>query len=145
MELYIFCWYCFSEMALAHSSPPSSTSPNASRSLSKVVRKRDGRGTSKLPTGRMTITEVSDVGVPLCPKKAATRFQTICGILVRERVPNTTPNWKSLTSVRRGELWTELSSSFNIPKVDQACVERQVLLRCVTHGGPSRARLSRST
>ena len=115
-------------MASAPSSPPSSTSPNASGSPSKVVRKRDGRGISKLPAGRMTITEVSDVGVPLSPKKAAARFRTICGILARERVPITTPTWKSLTKERRGELWKELSSSFDIPQADQARVERQALL-----------------
>ena len=76
----------------------------------------------------MTITEVSDVGVPLSPPKAAARFRTICGILARKRVPITTPTWKSLAKERRGELWKELSSSFNIPQADQARVERHTLL-----------------
>ena len=115
-------------MASAPSSLPSSTSPNASGSLKKVVRTRDDRGISKMPAGRMTITEVSDVGVPLSPKKAAARFRTICGILGRERVPITTPSWKSLTKVERDALWTELSSSFTIPEAHKARVERHGLL-----------------
>ena len=76
----------------------------------------------------MTITEVSDVGVPLSPPKAAARFRTICGILGRERVPITTLSWDTLTDVRRGELWTEFSNSFTIPEEHKACVERQALL-----------------
>ena len=110
------------------SQPPSSTSPNASGSPRKVVRTREGRGGSKMPKGRMTITEVSDVGVPLSPPKAAARFRTICGILGRERVPITTLSWDTLTDVRRGELWTEFSNSFTIPEAHKARVERQALL-----------------
>ena len=81
-----------------------------------------------MPAGRMTITEVSGVGVPLSPKKATARFRTICGILGRERVPITTLSWDTVSEDRRGELWKEFSKSFIIPEADQARVERQALL-----------------
>ena len=110
------------------STPPSSTSPNASGSPSKVVRTRKGRGTSKWPVGRMTITEVGDGGVPASPDKAAARFRTICGIHGRERVPITTLSWDTLSKDRRGELWTKISKSLTFPAADQARVKRHALL-----------------
>lgn len=77
---------------------------------------------------RLVITEVSDFRVPLSPKRSATRFRTIYGILARERVPITTPRWKDLTKEARGALWTELSSKFTIPEADMARVERTAML-----------------
>ena len=68
-----------------------------------------------MPVGRMTITAVSTAGVPLLPEKAAAAFRTTCGILGRERVPITTQKWKDLTAVEKAQLWTEITTSFDIP------------------------------
>ena len=103
-----------SEMVSAQSSLPSSMSPNPSGAPMKGVPKRDGRGISKRPESQMTIMEVTLVGVPLHPKKAAASFWTIYGILGRERVPITTISWKFLMDVERDQLWVEISSSFEI-------------------------------
>ena len=76
----------------------------------------------------MTLTEFSDVGVPLSPKKVAARFWTIYGILGRERVPITTLSWDTLTKDQRAELWTTISKSFTIPEAHKARVQRHALL-----------------
>ena len=110
------------------STPPSSTSPNASGSPSKVVRTRAGRGMSKMPADRMTITRVGDGGVPASPKKAVARFRTVCGILGRERVPITTLSWDTVSNSRRDQLWTEITDLFIIPEADTARVKRHALL-----------------
>lgn len=123
-------------MAEAPSSPPSPTpqiaeapsSPPSPTPQSTMTRKRDGRGESKMPVGRLVITEVSQFGVPLRPKSSAARFRTMCGILARKRVPITTPRWKDLTKEARGALWTELLQKFTIPEADMARVERTAML-----------------
>ena len=98
-------------------------------SLSTIMtRKRDGRGQSKIPLGRLVITEVSDFGVPLSPKRSAARFRTICGILASERVLITTPRWKDLTKEAKGALWTELSKKFTIPEAHVARVRQTAML-----------------
>ena len=76
----------------------------------------------------MTITEVNDLGVPLSPPRSAARFRTICGILARERVPITTPKWKSLTDDQRGVLWTDLKDKFTIPEAHMVRVRRHAFL-----------------
>ena len=118
-------------MAEAPSSPPSPTpqmveAPSSPSTI--MIRKRDGRGKSKLPAGGLIITEVSDVGIPLSPPRSAAKFRTIYGILARERVPITTPRWKSLTKDEKGALWTQLSDKFIIPEADVARVRRHALL-----------------
>ena len=120
-------------MEEAPSSPPSPTphmaeAPSSPPSPTPQIRKRDGRGISKLPAGRLTITEVSDVGVPLSPPAIAARFRTVCGILAREKVPITTPKWKSLTKDQRRVLWEDLSSRFTIPETHMRRVQRHALL-----------------
>ena len=110
------------------SAPSSPTSPNASGSPSKVVRTRAGRGMSKMPADRMTITRVGDGGVPASPKKAVARFRTVCGILGRERVPITTLSWDTVSNGQKGTMWTEITDLFIIAEADKARVKRHALL-----------------
>ena len=122
------------EMAETPSSPPSPTpqiteAPSSPPNPSTImIRKRDGRGESKLPEGLLVITEVSEFGVPLRPKNSAAKFRTMCGVLARKRVPITTPRWKDLTKDQKGALWTTLSKKFTIPEADMARVERTAML-----------------
>lgn len=72
--------------------------------------------------------EVTAVGVPLHPNKAAVAFWTTCEIVGRKRVPIITPSWKSLMDEEKGQLWAEISRSFEIPAEVQGLMRWQALL-----------------
>ena len=76
----------------------------------------------------MTITAVSTSGVPLLSEKAAVVFRTTYGILGRERVPITTQKCKDLTTIEKAQLWTEITTSFDIPVEFSNLVRRQAFL-----------------
>jgi len=78
-------------------------------------------------TAHYTITEVSELGEPLEPKKCANAFVKQCGVIVRDRIPITIREWHkpknafgvSFVDERYKEsLWNELISHFTLPEFE---------------------------
>lgn len=105
-----------------------SSSSSSGSHAPKTAKSKRGRGVSKWPEGRLTITVVSPDGIPLEPSKAAKSFRTTCGIIGRQRVPITIASWKDLTKDHKNQLWEELTNSFEFPAEAQGLVQRQALL-----------------
>ena len=107
-----------SNMSPAHSS---TSSPEASAPTSR----RQGRGLSKKPQSRQTITAVNAAGVPILPKQAVNAFRTMVGIVARERIEITYNSWKNVPDTRKRELWTEILASFEFPEEHLDAVQQQ--------------------
>jgi hypothetical protein len=72
----------------------------------------------------LIIEVVSASGEPTRPKGNTTKFVTECGVLVRDHIPINTQEWHApkkvkgasfVTNTEKDDLWTRLSSKFNLP------------------------------
>lgn len=116
-------------MSSAHSeSAPPHVSDDAPSSGTISNRGRR-RGISKRPTGRFTITEVDQSGTPINPRRAASAFRRMVGIVARERVKITYDSWKVVPGPLKTAVLTEILASFEIPVELLDSVRRHALLQ----------------
>ena len=98
------------------------------------------------------ITEVSEVGMPIAPKKIATKFVINCGAIVRDNVPISYREWKVKASnpytflqIQRDMLWVDIKKHFTFPEdVDDNLVKSWTLSKMATQFQNWKKKLSRN-
>ena len=104
--------------------------------------KKTKRGRTQVITGDVMyhITEVSEVGMPIAPKKIATKFVINCGAIVRDNVPISYRDWKGkatnkyvVPNTQKELLWNDALKHFTLSHdMDANLVKSWSLLKMAT-------------
>lgn len=70
---------------------------------------------NKKDEGFYVVTNVGPKGESLAPQTARAKFSSQCGIIVREKIPNTVKDWDHVSNGDKEVLWKELKKRFQFP------------------------------
>jgi hypothetical protein len=115
--------------------------------------KKSKRGRAQLIVGDVMyrITEVSELGQPVAPKKVKDKFVSQCRAIVRDNVPIKYREWKGkpsnpymvLDSVK-DQLWNDVLKHFSLPEgVDANLVKGWTLVKMATQFQNFKKKLTR--
>lgn len=110
------------------SSQPEGTSTDQAETLSVVKKGRGIRKPSKKPKGVWQVEAIDDrTGAPTEPEKTEKKFRTMCGAVVRERVPIDLEDWTKVTKEQRKAKVLEIMKHFRVPEQWKRQVEECAL------------------
>jgi len=103
------------------SPPPKAPAPSTVTSSTSTVgdkpkQRRGQHGRHKKHDDVHVIAQVGPQGEPLQPIEILGKFSNQCSILVREKVPITSENWKDVLEDLEEHMWKEMLRRFMYPE-----------------------------